>query len=92
MTAAADLPDAPYRTLSDCVREHPIFFSVEADETLLPETFSYVGAGHFVYASDIPHWDCEFPGNLQHIRNHAALSDEVKEQILYKNGKRLFNL
>jgi len=40
----------------------------------------------------VPHWDCEFPGNLQHIRNHRALSDEVKEQILYKNAKRLFNL
>ena len=24
---------------SDCVRQHPIFFSFEADETLLPETF-----------------------------------------------------
>lgn len=34
-----------------------------------------------------------FPtGNLQHIRKHPALSEEVKEQILYKNAKRLFNL
>jgi hypothetical protein len=41
------------------VREHPIFFSFEADESLLPETFRYVGENHFVYATDIPHWDCD---------------------------------
>ena len=65
---------------------------IEPGESQLAHTIDYLGAEHFLFASDIPHWDCEFPGNLQHIRNHAALSDEVKEQILYKNGKRLFNL
>jgi len=39
---------------SDCVREHPIFFSFEADESFLPETFRYLGESHFVYATDIP--------------------------------------
>ena len=34
----------------------------------------------------------EFPGNLEHLRNHAVLSEDVKEKILYKNAKRLFNL
>jgi predicted TIM-barrel fold metal-dependent hydrolase len=58
----------------------------------LPHAIDYVGADHFLYASDIPHWDCEFPENLEHLRNHAALSQEVKEKILYKNAKRLFNL
>jgi hypothetical protein len=36
--------------------------------------------------------DCEFPGNLEHLRNHPVLSEEVKEKILYKISKRFFNL
>jgi hypothetical protein len=36
--------------------------------------------------------DCEFPGNLEHLRNYPVLTEEVKEKILYKNAKRLFNL
>jgi predicted TIM-barrel fold metal-dependent hydrolase len=58
----------------------------------LAPTIEYVGADHFLFASDIPHWDCEFPGNLQHLRNQSALSAEIKEKILYKNAKRLFEL
>ncbi len=49
-------------------------------------------ADHFVYASDIPHWDCEFRENLVQLRNHPKLSAEVKEKIPYRNAKRLFKL
>jgi predicted TIM-barrel fold metal-dependent hydrolase len=75
---------------SDCVREHPVFFSYEAEETLLPETFRYVGEKHFVYATDIPHWDCEFPENLHHTQMHKNLSDETKNLLLYENAKALY--
>jgi len=75
---------------SDCVREHSIFFSFEADETLLPETFSYVGESHFVYASDIPHWDCEFPANLHHTQKRSDVSDKTKNKLLYENAKQLY--
>jgi hypothetical protein len=34
----------------------------------------------------------EFPGNLERLRNHSVLSDDIKEKILYKNARRLFNL
>jgi predicted TIM-barrel fold metal-dependent hydrolase len=66
--------------------------SVEPGESQLVHTIDYVGAGHFLYASDIPHWDNEFPGNLKHLRDHQELSDEAKEKILYKNAKELFAL
>jgi len=46
----------------------------------------------YLFASDIPHWDCEFPWNLEHLRDHSMLFEEIKEKILYKNAKRLFNL
>lgn len=45
-----------------------------------------------LYVSDIPHWDNEFPGNLQHLRGHKELSDNAKKKILYKNAKQLFGL
>ena len=77
---------------SELVREAKIYFSLEAGETLLPEAIKYLGAEHFLYASDIPHWDNEFPGNLHALRNHPAVSDSDKEKILYKNAKELFAL
>jgi uncharacterized protein len=77
---------------SDCVRQHSIFFSFEADETLLPETFRYVGENHFVYATDIPHWDCEFPRNLRHTQARKDLSDETKNKIFYENVKALYGI
>jgi predicted TIM-barrel fold metal-dependent hydrolase len=77
---------------SELVREAKIYFSLEAGETLLPEAIKYLGAEHFLYASDIPHWDNEFPGNLHALRNHATVSDSDKEKILYKNAKELFAL
>jgi len=77
---------------SDYVRQQPIFFSFEAEERLLPETFSYVGENHFVYATDIPHWDCEFPANLQHTQARKDLSDQTKSKILYENVKTLYGI
>jgi predicted TIM-barrel fold metal-dependent hydrolase len=77
---------------SDMVRESLMYFSVEPGESQLAHTIDYLGAEHFIYASDIPHWDNEFPGNLEHLRNHPELSAEVKQSILYKNAKQLFGL
>ena len=74
------------------MKKSEVYFSIVAGESQLVHAIEYLGADHFLFASDIPHWDCEFPGNLQHLRNHSSLSAEVKEKILYKNAKRLFNL
>jgi predicted TIM-barrel fold metal-dependent hydrolase len=73
-------------------RESPIYVSLEAEEGLLGPTVDYVGADHFLYASDIPHWDNEFPKNLIELRKHPDLSRETKEKILYRNAQALFGL
>ncbi len=80
------------RPPSECVRRQPIYFSVEAEEKLLPETIRYVGEDHFVFASDIPHWDNEFPENMHKLQAREDLSPEVKEKILYKNARSLYDL
>ena len=68
----------------------PIFFSLESEEALLPETFRYVGDDHFLYATDIPHWDTEFPENLHQIQRRQDLSEETKNKLLYQNAKALY--
>jgi len=80
------------RPPSECVRERPIYFSVEAGEALLPETIRYVGEDHFVYASDIPHWDNEFPESMRKLQAREDLPPEVKEKILYRNAQALYKL
>jgi len=77
---------------SDLVRKSKMYFSLESGESLLPESINYLGAEHFLYASDIPHWDNEFPGNLHALRKHPRISDGDKEKILYSNAKQLFAL
>jgi len=44
------------------------------------------------YASDWPHWDSEFPDNINHIRNRKDLSDEGKQWILSDTAKILYRL
>lgn len=77
---------------SEIVRESQIYFSIEAGETLLPQAIDFVGDTHFVYATDIPHWDCEFPENLETLLERKDLSREVKEKVLYSNAKEYFRL
>jgi predicted TIM-barrel fold metal-dependent hydrolase len=73
-------------------RRSPIYVSIEAGEGMLAETVSYIGDDHFLYASDIPHWDNEFPESLEEVRNHPRLSRETKEKLLYRNAQALFGL
>lgn len=77
---------------SQVFKKSNIKISIEAGETLLVETIKMAGAQHFMYATDIPHWDCEFPHSLGHLRESADLSNDIKQQILYGNAKALFRL
>jgi predicted TIM-barrel fold metal-dependent hydrolase len=77
---------------SQLFKRSNIKVSIEADEQLLAQTIEVVGVEHFVFATDVPHWDCEFPGNLRHLRGHRGITTEQKQQILYSNAKELFNL
>jgi predicted TIM-barrel fold metal-dependent hydrolase len=77
---------------SDVVRQASMYFSVEAGETLLPQAIDYVGDEHFVYASDIPHWDNEFPESLEHLWARPDLSRDTKQKILAENARTLFGL
>jgi predicted TIM-barrel fold metal-dependent hydrolase len=77
---------------SDVFRDSNIAVSLEAEEPLLAETIDFVGAEHLIYASDVPHWDGEFPGNLEHLRGLNTISRADKEKILYSNSKAFFRV
>ena len=43
-----------------------------------------------MFATDVPHWDCEFPHNLKELREMTELSPEVRKKILYDNAKEFY--
>jgi predicted TIM-barrel fold metal-dependent hydrolase len=73
-------------------RESTVRLSIESSEPLLKETLEFIGEDHFFYATDIPHWDCEFPGNLTTLRKTTALSEATKKKLLYDNAKEFYRL
>jgi predicted TIM-barrel fold metal-dependent hydrolase len=77
---------------SDVVRESAIYIGLEGEEKTLPAAVDYLGNDHFMYASDFPHWDAEFPKNIDQVWLHPDLSLETKEKLLYKNAKAFFGL
>ncbi|MBI1962657.1 MAG: amidohydrolase family protein [Candidatus Rokubacteria bacterium] len=77
---------------SDYVRAGKIYFSCEADEWLLPQALKLVGENQIVYASDFPHWDNSFPGNIDEIKERGDLTDAQKRKVLADNGRRLYKL
>lgn len=77
---------------SQTFRESQLSVSLESGEALLPAAIEYTGAEHFMYASDVPHWDNEFPGSLEKLWEHPKLSDDVKRKILHDNAAALYAL
>lgn len=86
--------DAPALTKSpsEYVADGNIFISMESDERLLPVTLDILGDDIFVFASDFPHWDAEFPENIKYMMSRTDLSDEVKSKITRENALRLYGM
>ena len=61
-------------------------------ETLLPEVARHIGDDHFLFASDVPHWDARFPENLEFLESREDIPEESLRKIVYGNAKRLFGL
>ncbi len=86
--------DAPIltRAPSEYLADGNIFISCEAEERLLPETLRILGDDVIMYASDFPHWDAEFPGNIQHLLARDDLTESQRAKVAGLNAKRLYNL
>ncbi len=77
---------------SEYVRHGSVYFSIEAEETLLPEVMKFIGDSHILFASDFPHWDSSFPHNMEELLERQDLSDEQKTRIMRDNAKEFYAL
>ncbi|MBI2168673.1 MAG: amidohydrolase [Actinobacteria bacterium] len=77
----------------DYLERGQCFFSFEAEESLLEVAVDRLGADSFVWASDYPHWDADFPGCTAEAKELAEpLGGEVATKLLGGNAARLYGL
>jgi predicted TIM-barrel fold metal-dependent hydrolase len=69
--------------------EGRLFFSLEAEERLLPAVLELIGPSA-MYASDWPHWDGDYPHSLEEVRRRADLDDEARAGVLYGAAERFY--
>lgn len=91
LRGAQEMPHVTKRP-TDVFREHEVYVSVEPEETLLPQVIEHLGDDHFLFASDVPHWDARFPENLEYLESRQDIPAASLRKITYDNGKRLFGL
>lgn len=80
------------RRPSEYVTSGGIYFPAEDYEPLVGATASLLGAQVLYYASDWPHWDSEFPKNIDQLKDRKDLSPEAKKWILAETAKKLYKL
>ena len=80
-----EAPDCK-RKPSEYLKGDNVFFHTEPSETLIPQVVDILGENALFYASDWPHWDNEYPENIQHIWERQDLSESAKRAILSDNA------
>jgi uncharacterized protein len=73
-------------------KEGRIYFHAEDYEPLIGATAEVISHNVIYYASDYPHWDNEFPENIDHLARRKDLNDEAKKWLLAETAKKLYNL
>jgi predicted TIM-barrel fold metal-dependent hydrolase len=79
------------RPPSDYLSEGRIVITCEA-ERWLPHAVAGLGPQTVAYASDYPHWDCEFPDSVRKIDERADLDAADKAAIFAGNARRILGL
>ena len=86
-----EAPDCK-RKPSEYLKGDNVFFHTEPSETLIPQVVDILGENSLFYASDWPHWDNEYPENIQHIWERQDLSESAKRAILSDNARRMYGV
>jgi uncharacterized protein len=69
------------------------FCSCEPDDVALGTVESLDASDLLMWASDYPHYDCEFPGAVDELREHCAgLAPATQEKIMGGNAARCYGL
>jgi predicted TIM-barrel fold metal-dependent hydrolase len=77
---------------SEYLKSGRVFLHAEDYEPLVGATAQILSPQVLYYASDWPHWDSEFPENIEHLKRREDLSPEAKRWLLADSAKRLYNL
>lgn len=75
---------------SEYVKSGNVYFHAEDYEPFVGETAKYLRPDVLYYASDYPHWDMEFPENIEQLGKRKDLSDGEKKWLLADSAKRLY--
>lgn len=67
------------------------FSSIEMSEgqDMIEMVADFLGDGVLMYASDYPHFECRFPGSVDHFMNWT-LDEELKRKLLWDNPVRFY--
>jgi uncharacterized protein len=76
------------RQPSEFLADGRIVITCEA-ERWLPHSIAGLGPQTVAYASDYPHWDCEFPDSVTKIAERDDLSEADKAALLAGNARRV---
>lgn len=68
------------------------YFSCEPDEPNLATMVDYLGADQVIFASDYPHFDCDFPNTVRAIMDDSPLSPTTLSKVMETNARRLYGL
>lgn len=70
------------------------YVTMEADEhpSVLALSLEELGVEHILMATDMPHFDSEFPHTVSTLQERSDLTPKQKELILGGNAARLLNL
>ncbi|MCY4583469.1 MAG: amidohydrolase family protein, partial [Chloroflexi bacterium] len=88
----ADEAPALRRSPTEYVQQGNWFFHTEADEKMLPYTASVIGADKLFFASDFPHWDSEYPHNVEELLAREDIDETLRRNVLRENALRLYGL
>jgi predicted TIM-barrel fold metal-dependent hydrolase len=75
---------------SEYLRSGRFYYGFELEESTLPYVLERVGAHKFLYASDYPHWDTDWPNTVKGFLGRDDVSEAHKRQILGENPQRYY--
>ncbi len=79
--------NTPHEMMADMAQE-----GIDLAFLTIPYVLGWVGEDNILYASDYPHWDCEWPHTVDELMKRDDLNDCVKAKILGQNALRFYDL
>jgi uncharacterized protein len=80
------------RKPSEIIASGQVALTCEPEEESLPYVLETMGSHLIMYASDYPHWDCEFPESVRMLASIPGLTEEQKRRVLGRNAIQWFGL